>query len=78
MEKKYSKPYLSEVIRNNIRKYRGERHLTQQQLADLTNLSHGYVRDLECPSRNKTPKVETLGSIANALDIEIELLFKEK
>ena len=78
MEKRYNKSYLSEIIRNNIKKYRNEKNLTQQELADLTKLSHGYVRDLECPSRNKTPKVETLGTIANALDIEISLLFKEK
>ena len=78
MEKRYNKPYLSEINRNNIKKYRKEKNLTQQELADLTELSHGYIRDLECPSRNKTPKVETLGTLANALDIEVSALFDEK
>lgn len=78
MSKDYNRDYLSEVIRNNIRKYRKQNGLTQQSLADLTGLSHGYIRDLECPNRKKTPKVETLGKIAGALNINIVNLFEEK
>ena len=78
MKKNYSREYLSALIRNNIRKYRKLNNLTQQNLADLTGLSHGYIRDLECPNRKKTPKVETLGKIASALNIEIINLFQEE
>lgn len=77
MAKDYNREYLSMVIRNNIRKYRKKNDLTQQDLADLTGLSHGYIRDLECPNRKKTPKVETLGKIAVALNIDITKLFQE-
>lgn len=36
------------MVRKNIRKYRKMRKYTVQELADMTGLTHGYVRDLEC------------------------------
>lgn len=65
------------MVRKNIRKYRKMRGLTLQELADLTGLTHGYVRDLECLSIDKTPLLETLGKFANALNIDIKQLFDE-
>ena len=38
-----------------------------QELADLTGLSHGYVRDLECLSIDKTPLLETIGKFADEI-----------
>lgn len=73
----YTKKYVSEIVRTNIRKYRMERKLTLQELADKTGLTHGYVRDLECLSIDKTPSIDTLCRFANALEIEIKLLFEE-
>lgn len=63
------------MVRKNIRKYRQLRGYTLQELADLTGLTHGYVRDLECLSIDKTPLLETLGKFANALNIDIKQLF---
>lgn len=74
---KYSKRDLSILIRKNIKKYRLMKHLTLQELADKTELSHGYIRDLECLSIEKTPTIETIGKIANALNIDIRQLFDE-
>lgn len=74
---KYSKEVLSITVRKNIRKYRLERNLTLQELADLTELTHGYVRDLECFSLDKTPLLATLGKFADALEIDISQLFEE-
>ncbi len=48
-----------------------------QELADKTGLSHGYVRDLECFSIYKTPLLETVGKFAEALEIDIRLLFDD-
>lgn len=73
----YTKQNLSLIVRKNIRKYRMERKLTLQELADKTNLSHGYVRDLESFNLDKTPTLETLGKFANALEIDIKQLFDE-
>lgn len=74
---RYTKGNLSQIVRRNIRKYRKLKKLTMQELADLAGLSHGYVRDLESFGIEKTPLLETLGKIADALEIDIRLLFDE-
>ena len=74
---RYTKNILSIQVRKNIRKYRIIRGHTLQELADLTGLTHGYVRDLECLSIDKTPTLETIGKFANALEIDIRQLFDD-
>ncbi len=77
MTSRYSKEKLSLIVRKNIRKYRKMRKYTLQELADLTGLTHGYVRDLECLSIDKTPLLETVGKFADALEIDIRQLFDD-
>ena len=77
MTGRYSKEKLSFIIRVNIRKYRLMRKYTLQELADKTGLTHGYVRDLECLSIEKTPSIETVGKFAEALEIDIRQLFDD-
>lgn len=77
MTSRYSKEKLSLIVRKNIRKYRIMRKYTMQELADLTGLTHGYVRDLECFSIEKTPLLETIGKFADALEIDIRQLFDD-
>ena len=74
---RYTKAKLSQTVRRNIKKYRKLRKYTLQELADLSGLSHGYMRDLESFGIEKTPLLETLGKIADALDIDIRQLFDE-
>lgn len=75
--RRYSKTILSIQVRKNIRKYRLIRGYTLQELADLVELTHGYVRDLECLSIDKTPTLETIGKFADALQIDIRQLFDD-
>jgi len=75
--RRYSKAILSIQVRKNIRKYRLIRGYTLQELADLTELTHGYVRDLECSTIDKTPTLETIGKFADALEIDIRQLFDD-
>lgn len=77
MTSRYSKEQLSLLVRKNIKKYRLMRKYTLQELADLTGLAHGYVRDLECLSIDKTPLLETIGKFADALEIDIRQLFDD-
>ena len=77
MTSRYSKEQLSLIVRKNIKKYRLMRKYTLQELADLTGLTHGYVRDLECLSIDKTPLLETIGIFADALEIDIRQLFDD-
>ncbi|EJL43993.1 helix-turn-helix domain-containing protein [Brevibacillus agri] len=63
-------------IGENIRLYRKKKGLTQQQLADLTNLSRSYLADIE---RNRyNPSVDTLKSIAKGLQINPNVLLNEE
>lgn len=70
--------YYYSVIRRNIRKYRKERKLTQQDLADLTGISREYICDIENESRNKHITIAYLSRIADALEVDIALLFNDK
>lgn len=75
--RRYDKHSLSIQVRKNIRKYRLLRNYTLQELADKTDLTHGYVRDLECLTIDKTPTLETIGKFADALEIDIRQLFDD-
>lgn len=77
MSSKYTKEKLSIIVRKNIKKYRLMRKYTLQELADLTGLTHGYVRDLECLTIDKTPLLETIEKFADALEIDIRQLFDD-
>lgn len=77
MSSRYTKEKLSIIVRKNIRKYRLMRKYTLQELADLTGLTHGYVRDLECLTIDKTPLLETVGKFADALEVDIRQLFDD-
>ena len=73
---KYEEDYLYKIARLNIKKYRIERNYTTQELADRCNLTHQFIRDLECIILVRRPRLDTLGRIANALDIDIRALFE--
>lgn len=75
--KRHSKYILSQQVRKNIRKNRLKRGYTMQELANLTQLTHGYVIDLECMTIDKTLTLETIGKFADALEIVIRLLFDD-
>ncbi len=65
------------IIRKNIKKYRLLNGLSQQDLADITNISREYICDLENESRNKHITIALLGRIAYALKTDISLFFQE-
>lgn len=64
-----------DIIRKNIRSYRMKKSLTQQDLADMTDLSREYICDIENFKRNKHPSIAVIGRIAEALSIDISKLF---
>ncbi len=45
--------YYYEIVRKNVRNFRNRSGLTQQQLADMTDMSREYICDIENKSRNK-------------------------
>lgn len=70
--------YYYQIVRENVRKYRKEHNLTQQDLADMTDMSREYICDIENKSRNKHVTISVLGRIAEALDIPLYKLFLDK
>ena len=67
--------YYYTIARKNIKKFRLERNLTQQDLADLSGLSREYVCDIENEKRKKHPTVAVYGRIAEALKKNLSELF---
>lgn len=41
------------IIRINIRYYKNVRKLTQERLAELSNLSYDYINEVESLTKNK-------------------------
>ena len=67
--------YYYRIVRKNIRYFRIKRNLTQQQLADMIDMSREYICDIENESRNKHPTIAVLGRIADAMNIHIVNFF---
>ena len=67
--------YYYTIIRRNIRKFRLMQGLTQQDLADMTELSREYICDIENEKRGKHLTIAVLGRIAEALNIDIREFF---
>ena len=76
-ENTYNDEYYYTLVRNNIKKLRKEKNITQQNLADMTDLSREYVCDIENEKRNKHFTIAVLGRIADALQVPITEFFKK-
>lgn len=68
--------YYYTIIRKNIKRFRRQKKLTQQNLADMTGMSREYICDVENERRNKHLTIAVLGRIADAMKIEIAEFFK--
>lgn len=77
MTDKINNTNIYDTVRYNIRKLRKEKGLTQQDLADLAELSHGYIREIESPKMCATFSLDAVEKIANGLDVEFKVLFEE-
>ena len=67
--------YYYKIVRRNVRKFRLEKKLTQQDLADMTELSREYICDIENENRNKHLTIAVLGRIAEAMNVHIVNFF---
>lgn len=65
----------SKLIGRRIKIARENKKLTQEQLAELVDLSPMYVSVLE--RGKKPPKLQTLVCIANALDVSADYLLQD-
>lgn len=61
-----------ESVGRNIRKFRKERHLRLEQLAEMTGLSTNYVGSIE--RGEKVPSFESFITIINALGVSADMV----
>ncbi len=75
-KEKHTDNYFYDLVRNNIKKYRKKKGITQEELADLSGFSWNYIAKIECGDRDVT--IAGAGRIADALDIDIKDLFESE
>jgi transcriptional regulator with XRE-family HTH domain len=63
------------VLGKNVRKYRQQRKLTQEQLAFQANIDLTYMGGIERGKRN--PSLSVMARIADALEIQLPKLLSE-
>ena len=64
------------TIRQNIKKYRKEKGLTSAQLAEMVDLSHDFIRQIESEKVGYNFSVETFYKISVALDVSLDQLIE--
>lgn len=63
------------IIGRNIKEARLKKHLSQAELAELAELSSGYISFIETGARGLS--IETFVTLANALEASADALFAE-
>lgn len=66
---------LVQLLGQNVRKFRTEQGLSQEELAFRAGMKRSYLSDLERGTRN--PTVRALGRLAEALQTNPELLLRQ-
>ena len=71
-----SKDELHAIVCGNIKKYRNQRGLTQQELSEKIEMSHEYLRQLESDKGQKDFTFYSLYKISRALKVPIDDFIK--
>lgn len=78
MKKLKFNPNIYDVIRKNIKKYRKAQNMTSAELAELVDLSHDFIRQIESKKAAYNFSVDTLYRISVALSVSLDDLIKEE
>lgn len=65
------------IFSENIKTLRKEKNLTQEELAEISDLSISYVKQIESCKDFKNLTLTTMLKISKALDISINELFNK-
>ena len=77
MEVPSYKTNIYDIIRMNIKKYRKEKGLTSAQLAEMVDVSHDFIRQIESTKVAYNFSVDTFYKISVALGVELDDLIQE-
>lgn len=61
---------ITQKVGEHIRKYRKQKGLTQEKLADLANIDYSYLNLIE--SGKKNPTIKRLAKIARVLKVPLK------
>lgn len=67
---------LRKTFRENVKYYRKKKKLSQERLAELSNLSANYIGDIERTDRKVT--IDTIEKVAKGLKIDPLVLLQKK
>ena len=65
------------TIRKIIRKYRREKGITSQQLAEMVDLSHDFIRQIQSDKAAYNFSVDTFYKISVALGVTMDMLIQK-
>lgn len=65
------------TIRKNIKKYRKERGITSARLAEMVDLSHDFIRQIESEKSAYNFSVDTFYRISVALNVSLDKLISK-
>lgn len=68
---------IKKIVARNIRKYRKEKHMTQEQLALYTDRSFEFIRRIESEEGKRGFSVETLWRISTVLEVPLDKFFED-
>ena len=66
-----------DTIRRNIKKYRKQNKITSAELAEMVDLSHDFIRQIESEKTAYNFSVDTFYKISVALDVKLDDLIQE-
>ena len=67
-----------DTIRRNIKMYRKQRNITAMQLAEMIDVSHEFIRQIESEKYERNYSVKTLYMISVALNVTMNDLFEKR
>lgn len=65
-----------DVFRKNIKYYRKKNNLTQEKLAELSNVSESYIKEIESNKEFTNVTLTIIFKLSKALGVSVEKLFK--
>lgn len=66
-----------DVFRKNLKYYRHKLQMTQEMLAERSDLSTSYIKQIESGKEFKNISLTTLLKISKALEIPVQQLFEK-
>ena len=76
MEQLNFNPNIYDTIRKHIKKYRKAKWMTSAQLAELVDLSHDFIRQIESEKTAYNFSVDTFYKISVALNVKLDDLIQ--